>query len=29
MTIEIITPTEYYGPIMELVTKRRGIFKKQ
>jgi len=27
MTIEIITPTEYYGPIMELVTKRRGIFK--
>ncbi len=29
MTIEIITPTDYYGPIMELVTKRRGIFKKQ
>jgi GTP-binding protein LepA len=29
MTIEIITPTEYYGPIMELVTKRRGIFKQQ
>jgi GTP-binding protein LepA len=29
MNIEIITPTEYYGPIMELVTKRRGIFKKQ
>jgi GTP-binding protein LepA len=27
MTIEIITPTEYYGPIMELVTKRRGLFK--
>lgn len=27
MTIEIITPTEYYGPIMELVTRRRGIFK--
>src|SRR5688572_15203155 len=27
MNIEIITPTEYYGPIMELVTKRRGIFK--
>jgi GTP-binding protein LepA len=29
MTIEIITPTEYYGPIMELVTKRRGIYKSQ
>jgi len=29
MTIEIITPTEYYGPIMELVTKRRGMFKQQ
>lgn len=29
MTIEIITPTEYYGPIMELVTKRRGNFVKQ
>ncbi|MBK9924711.1 MAG: elongation factor 4 [Anaerolineales bacterium] len=29
MTIEIITPTDYYGPIMEIVTKRRGIFKKQ
>lgn len=29
MTIEIITPTEYYGPIMELVTKRRGTFIKQ
>jgi GTP-binding protein LepA len=29
MTIEIITPTDYYGPIMELVTKRRGIFKRQ
>jgi GTP-binding protein LepA len=29
MTIEIITPTEYYGPIMELVTKRRGIYKQQ
>lgn len=27
MNIEIITPTEFYGPIMELVTKRRGIFK--
>ncbi len=29
MTIEIITPVEYYGPIMDLVTKRRGIFKRQ
>jgi GTP-binding protein LepA len=29
MNIEIITPTDYYGPIMELVTKRRGIFKGQ
>jgi len=29
MNIEIITPTEYYGPIMDLVTKKRGIFKQQ
>ncbi len=29
MKIEIITPTDYYGPIMELVTKRRGVFKQQ
>jgi len=29
MTIEIITPTDYYGPIMELVTRKRGIFKQQ
>ena len=29
MNIEIITPTDYYGPIMELVTKRRGVFKQQ
>ncbi len=29
MTIEIITPTEYYGPIMDLVTKRRGLYKSQ
>ncbi len=29
MTIEIITPTEFYGAIMDLVTKRRGIFKNQ
>jgi GTP-binding protein LepA len=27
MNIEIITPTDYYGPIMELVTRRRGEFK--
>ncbi|MCS7009761.1 MAG: translation elongation factor 4 [Anaerolineales bacterium] len=27
MNIEIISPTEFYGPIMDLVTKRRGIFK--
>jgi GTP-binding protein LepA len=29
MTIEIITPTDYYGAIMDLVTKRRGVFKQQ
>ena len=29
MTIEIITPTEFYGPIMELATGRRGIYKTQ
>ena len=29
MNIEIITPTDFYGPIMELVTKRRGIYKSQ
>jgi GTP-binding protein LepA len=29
MNIEIITPTDYYGPIMELVTKRRGVYKQQ
>src|SRR5512140_1336898 len=28
-TIEIITPTDYYGPIMELVTGRRGLYKSQ
>jgi GTP-binding protein LepA len=27
MNIEIITPTDYYGPIMDLVTRRRGEFK--
>ncbi len=29
MHIEIFTPTDYYGPIMELVTKRRGSFLEQ
>jgi GTP-binding protein LepA len=29
MNIEIITPTDYYGPIMDLVTKRRGTYKSQ
>jgi GTP-binding protein LepA len=29
MNIEIITPTDYYGPIMEMVTKRRGEFTGQ
>jgi GTP-binding protein LepA len=29
MNIEVITPTDYYGPIMDLVTKRRGEFKGQ
>jgi len=29
MLIQIITPTDFYGPIMELTTKRRGIFKNQ
>jgi GTP-binding protein LepA len=29
MTIEVITPTDYYGPIMELATGRRGIYKSQ
>ena len=29
MDIEIFTPTDYYGPIMELVTKRRGSFLEQ
>jgi GTP-binding protein LepA len=27
--IDIITPTEYIGPIMDLVTRRRGEFKHQ
>jgi len=29
MTLEIITPTEYYGAVMDLVTKRRGVFIQQ
>ena len=29
MTLQIITPTEFYGTIMDLVTKRRGIYKMQ
>ncbi|HEX2909781.1 MAG TPA: translation elongation factor 4 [Chloroflexia bacterium] len=28
MTISIITPTRYIGPIMELVTTRRGVYTK-
>ena len=27
--LEIFTPTEYIGPIMDLVMKRRGVFKRQ
>jgi GTP-binding protein LepA len=29
MTIQIFTPDEYYGPVMELVTGRRGEFVRQ
>lgn len=29
MSIQVITPTDYYGTIMDLVTKRRGIFVGQ
>ncbi len=29
MNIEIFTPTDYYGPIMDLTTKRRAEFKGQ
>jgi GTP-binding protein LepA len=29
MNIQIFTPVEYYGAVMELSTKRRGIFKGQ
>ncbi|HPH94898.1 MAG TPA: translation elongation factor 4 [Anaerolineaceae bacterium] len=29
MKLQIFSPTDYYGTIMDLVTKRRGIFKEQ
>ncbi len=29
MHLEIFTPTEYYGTVMDLVTKRRGTFSSQ
>jgi GTP-binding protein LepA len=29
MLLQIFTPTDYYGTVMELVTKRRGTFKEQ
>ena len=29
MSLQIITPTEFYGTIMDLVIKRRGIYKTQ
>lgn len=29
MRLEIFTPTDYYGAMMELATKRRAIFKEQ
>ncbi len=29
MDIEIFTPTEFYGAIMEMVTKKRGVFLEQ
>ncbi len=29
MLVQILTPTDYYGTIMELTTKRRGIYKEQ
>jgi GTP-binding protein LepA len=29
MNIEIFTPTEFYGPIMELTKKKRGVFDSQ
>ena len=29
MRLDIITPTEFYGPVMELVTSHQGIFAQQ
>ncbi len=29
MQIQVFTPTDYYGAVMELTTKRRGIFTEQ
>jgi GTP-binding protein LepA len=29
MNLQIITPTDYYGTVMEIVRKRRGIYKDQ
>src|SRR3990172_8786602 len=29
MDIQIFTPTSYYGPVMDLVTKRRGLYIKE
>lgn len=29
MLLQIITPTDFYGTVMELVTKRRGVFREQ
>jgi GTP-binding protein LepA len=29
MFLQIFTPTEYFGTVMELATKRRGIFREQ
>lgn len=29
MKIDIFTPVDYYGAVMDLVTKRRGIFREQ
>ena len=29
MNLQIITPTEYYGTVMDIVRKRRGIYKDQ
>jgi GTP-binding protein LepA len=29
MNLQVITPTDYYGTVMEMVRKRRGIYKDQ